>query len=301
MEIDIGAVAALGGVALWLAPGVWRRQGKAGGRALAALATVARLTELVAHIQQHRGMSGAWRSGDASFASRLPAKQREVEAVLAALCGDAALEEGERLPCFTAADVSGLQAQWRELLAVLGRLSPEESFQHHCRLLGEVLGWLAAVGEVRIAPVAAGAALSDSVRKVVADLPALAECLGQARALGSAVAARGRCAPVARVRLHFLVSRATELLTRAAQGSAGAQARRPAEGFLLALRERMLLSASVDMDAATCFRLGTEAVDAVYAWLAQERAALEHALQSASAKAGSADGWAAQQQARCRS
>lgn len=297
MEIDIGAVAAVSGLALWFAPKPWRRP-RTRDRALAALGGVVRLTELLAHVQQHRGMSGAWRSGDAAFASRLPAKQAEVEAVFAALADDAAREAAERLPCFSRGDVDGLHAGWRALLASLPSLTPEDSFQRHCRLLTTVLGWLAALGEARIAPAAGGAAAG--VRRVVADLPALAECLGQARALGSAVAARGRCTPVARVRLHFLVSRATELLTRAAHGTAGGQARHPAEDFLQAVRERMLLGATVDMDAASCFRLGTEAVDAIYAWLARERDALESALRAAPAGAAAGGAWPAAQPARQR-
>lgn len=299
MEFDVGIIAAAASGASLLVLPRWRsKPAQERARALAALEGVGRLTELVAHLQQHRGMSGAWLAGDASFATRLPAKQAAVEDTLRSLLGDAEREEGERLPCFTAQDIEALRGRWRQLVETLKRLSPDESFQHHCRLLGTVLGWLAALGEARIAQAAGGLLPAAAVCKLVGDLPALAECLGQARALGSAVAARGRCAPVARVRLHFLVSRATELLTRAGQGAASGHARQPAEAFLQALRERVLLTESVGIDAAACFRLGTEAVDAVYAWLAQEREALERALR-APRGAVAVPAWPAQQ-ARCR-
>lgn len=293
MALDVGTYLVVAGGVLGLAA-FWRlrrRNTREPARALAALACVGRLTELVAQIQQHRGMSGAWLSGDVSFGSRLPARQAAVEAVFSALLQDAALEDGERLPCFTSQDVLALRFRWRELVERLPRFSPEESFQHHCRLLAMVLGWLSALGEARIALASGGTLPAEAVRKVVSDLPALAECLGQARALGSAVAARGRCAPVARVRLHFLVSRATELLGRAAQGAVTVQARQPAEYFLQALRERVLQGDSVAMDAASCFRLGTDAVDAVYGWLAQERAGIERSLQLPPASAAPAADW----------
>ncbi|ANQ84088.1 nitrate- and nitrite sensing domain-containing protein [Azoarcus olearius] len=278
MEWQMGMAAALGGAAaLWALHRVFGAGAAAGGRrALAALGSVGRLTELIAQVQQHRGMSGAWLAGDASFANRLPARQAAVAALFDALVEDATREDFERLPCFGSAELEALQRDWQQLVEQLPRLSPEESFLRHCRLIAVVLGWLGALGEARIAQQGA-ANLAPAVRKAVADLPALAECLGQARALGSAVAARGRCAPVARVRLHFLVSRAGGLLARAAQG-AGAGAARPVGAFLQALRERVLQGERVGMDAATCFRLGTEAVDAVYVWLAQERSGIEHAL-----------------------
>ncbi|MBC9070507.1 nitrate- and nitrite sensing domain-containing protein [Thauera sp. CAU 1555] len=267
--------ALLGAAALWML-GRHRRGRGPGARetqAERALAQAGQLTELVAALQQHRGMSGAWLAGDASFGARLGERQAGIERLFAQVLEAAAAEDAEAFPCFISQDVLGLRFRWRELVQELAVLSAEESFRRHSRMVAILLEWLSALGEARIAP-AGGAYEPQAVRRLLGQLPALAECLGQARALSSAVAARGRCAPVARVRLSFLVARATQLVERSASGGQGEAAWRAATAFLTLLREQVLGSPQVGTDAATCFRLGSVAVDAVYAWIAEERAAL---------------------------
>jgi hypothetical protein len=266
--------------ALLLAASLWmlgrhhqgRRPRLRQAQAERALAQAAHLTELVAALQQHRGMSGAWLAGDASFGARLGARQAGIEQIFAQVLEGAAAEDAQAFPCFLSQDVLALRFRWRELVQALPGLSADESFRRHSRLVATLLEWLAALGEARI--VTAATLAPQAVRRMVAQLPALAECLGQARALSSAVAARGRCAPVARVRLLFLVNRADQLLERSAGAGEGERAQQAAARFLALLRDEVLGCAQPATDAATCFRLGSVAVDAVYAWIAAERAAL---------------------------
>lgn len=261
--------------------------------ALDALASTGVLLQMVASVQQHRGMSAAWLSGDTRFAARLPGRQAEVERLLAALGGAVATEAGKSFPCITPAAFAGWQAQWRTLLDGLAETTPDRSFQAHCALIATLLEWLAALVEARIeAPLRTLTGAGSACRNLARRLPALAESLGQARALASAVAAGGRCRPVPRVRLQYLVARAERLLAdagaapspdtsgaaRAAVGSAAA--------FLSMLRIRLLhedagdrgLDRGVDIAAEEVFALGTAAVDGVFAWLEAERRALAAVL-----------------------
>lgn len=281
MMVGIGAVALLGGL-LW---GWYRRRWQAGlrpQRARAGLDCAGELVALVAEVQQHRGMSGAWLAGDQGFAGRLPAKQQAVARGFQALLAHGEREQRERYCCFGRDQVAALQRQWQALVQGLAASTPEQNFQAHCRLVSVLLEWLAAVAEARIEQPQVLTGAGDSERNFGHRLPALAECLGQARALGSSVAARRYCPPVARVRLLFLTGRAESLLAQAMAGDGrGAEvnaARQAVHVFVSALRGRLLAADAAGMSAVDCFNLGTAAVDAVFRWLEQERLRLDGAL-----------------------
>lgn len=279
MIIGILAAVLLGG--LWWG---WRRRRRQAWRlpqrAREGLDCAADLVALVAEVQQHRGMSGAWLAGDQGFAGRLPARQQAVERHFQALLAHGEREQRERYCCFGRDQVTALQRQWQALVQGLAASTPEQNFQAHCRLVSVLLEWLAAVAEARIEQPGVLPGEGNSERNFGHRLPALAECLGQARALGCSVAARRYCPPVARVRLLFLTGRAESLLAQAA-GDRGAEvdaARQAVQAFVSALRGRLLAADAAGLSAADCFSLGTAAVDAVFRWLEQERLRLDGAL-----------------------
>lgn len=111
------------------------------------------------------------------------------------------------------------------------------------------------------------------VKNYTIRLPALTECLGQARALGMSVATKRGCSAVTRVRLMFLVARAEALLNQALEAAGDGQ---QAEKAMLAVQEmarvirtRMLLSSGVTVAAQDYFELASVAIDQVFAWIAE--------------------------------
>jgi hypothetical protein len=262
-------------------------------RARRSLAASAEIVRLIQNVQQHRGMSGAWLAGDKSFGARLPEKQASIGRILERLEMAARTESTEAYPCFRIGDLRELQGQWQALTAGLVASTPEKSFQDHCHIVARLLDWLRALGEARIEQPAGAKTAGPAVRNFSFRLPTLAECLGQARALSSASAARGRVAPVARVRLVFLFSRAESLLGTALSSTRGAtepeqdQAARTVQIFVRAMRERLLGAGGVSIPAAECFALATHAVDGVFAWqeLERRRIAIALGLSGAAAEA----------------
>ncbi len=256
-------------------------------RAGPALVRASQLVELIAQVQQHRGMCGAWLAGDASFAARLPEKQAAVSRLFSLILEGMPDEEAEDHPCFVSHDVRLLRHRWDELVSRLADCTPEQSFQTHCRIVGRLLDWLAATGEARIEQPFAGVVPAAAARNFAHRLPVLAECLGQARALGSAVAVKRYCPPVARVRLAFLASRSETLLGQAADtaaeggGAVAAEARRAVRDYLEAIRGRLLATRDVDLPAGEYFALATRAMEAVFAWLEAEKHAVATALRMA--------------------
>ncbi len=229
------------------------------------------LLALIGHIQQHRGMSSALLSGDQNFRTRLDSKAREIEALLPKLGTMAKFETAQAFPCFTSNDLNLFKFHWDELRNKLEQLSIEQSITQHSVLIEELLEWLSAVGEARLSPAKNNPEHLALVRNYASRLPALTECLGRARAMGSSVAAKKSCSAVARVRLMFLVSRSETLLSQA-QNSSGhsqyaTQAAAAIQEMLTVVRSDLLQSAGITVSAQTYFQTATRAIDLVFAWI----------------------------------
>lgn len=237
------------------------------------LAACRTLLALVGHLQQHRGMSSALLSGDRSFAPRLDAKGREIAELIPALREVAREESARAHPCLTPNDLALFQFNWGQLRDKLAGLSVEQSIAQHSFLIEQLLQWLAALGEARIELLLNEPSARGLVRNYAARLPALTECLGQARALGTSVAARRGCSAVARVRLMFLVARAEVLLKQAGEvggrGPRAEQATIAVQQMARVIRSRMLLSSGISVAAQEYFDISTTAIDGVFAWIAE--------------------------------
>lgn len=260
-----------------------RRWVEAGRSLTATLAACRSLLALIGHFQQHRGMSSALLSGDRGFAARLEAKAREIDALIPSLREIARAECGRVHPCLTPNDLSLFQFHWGQLREKLNGLSVEQSIAQHSFLIDQLLQWLAALGESRVELLLDDATARGQVRNYASRLPALTECLGQARALGTSVAARRGCSAVARVRLMFLVARAEALLSQANEvgrhSPRGNQAALAVQEMARVIRTRMLLSSGISVAAQEYFAIATAAVDGVFAWIGECGSDLEQAGQ----------------------
>jgi len=249
-----------------------------------AMQTCDQLIRLIGHLQQHRGMSSAWLSGDSSFSTRLSNKRREIDAMFSALSAAAQEECRQASPCLTVNDLSLFRFKWRDLVDNLSTMTVERSITEHSQLIATALEWLNAVGEARIGLAAGDCLPTGLVKNYAHRLPALTECLGQARAIGSSVAAQGSCPAVARVRLMFLVNRAESLIEQACQGHQGNDARsRPAQDAVRSLaaliRSRMLNPEGViNVTADIYFTQATNAIDTVFALILDAGETLEKHL-----------------------
>lgn len=271
----VPAIIILGMSAMFYRRRRWKYADKSVDKALQACRS---LLALVAHFQQHRGMSSALLAGDQAFRTRLDGKALEIEALIPSL-REVAREEGSRVsPCLTHNDLSLFQFHWGALREKLNGLSVEQSIAQHSFLVDQLLQWLAVLGESRLEVLLADRCARGLVRNYASRLPALTECLGQARALGTSVAAQRGCSAVARVRLMFLVARAEALLNQANEvGRRGAKADKAAlaiQEMARAIRTRMLLSSGISVAAQEYFDIATAAVDSVFSWIHESGAEL---------------------------
>lgn len=257
-----------------------------------ARATCDCLLRLAAHLQQHRGLSSGWLSGNASFEPRMLAKRRDIDSVLAELVPRIARESQQARPCLTSNDLSLFRFRWHGLVDELGAGSVEQNIARHGHLIAAVLDWLAAMGEARIELTAPTRLPVGIVRNYAQRLPVLAECLGQARAIGSSVAAKHGCSAVARVRLMFLIARSESLLEQACAsgnlGFAGGRAKSAVELMAQTIRQSLLAPSGITLTADAYFTVATQAVDAVLEWAGHCGREIDGLLRSPAAPAASA-------------
>lgn len=274
LVLSLGAAALIG--LAWA--GVKRhaaRVADARGGLQSALEACRLLLRLLMLLQQHRGLSSGWLAGNQSFGERMLARRREIDEVLPRLAQAIRKEQAGVANCLSANALRLFRFRWSETVAGLARGSVEQNIAEHGFLIGEVLEWLAGLGEARIALLAPEHVPMSLARNFAQRLPALSEYLGQARAIGSSVAARQECSPVARVRLLFLVSRAEAILSQAweaaganpAERGAAEAARRAVGEMISMVRTHMLLSRGVAVSSDTYFQVATRAIDGVFAWV----------------------------------
>lgn len=256
---------------------------------------VNRLTkQLLLDLQQHRGMVNAFLSGDASFKQKIEQKQAAIGQDIAALNAF----HGHGL--MTEKRWEAILGDWQTLRAGCLALPAEESFRRHSELIRAVLYSIGDVAE-RSQIVGACAADFALVDALWSKLPAVAEGLGQARGLGSSVAAKGYCSSVARIKLRFLEERVRETMVLVSNELAHADLTQAASfvqtwrgthaavhEFLALLDEKLIGAEHPTIDAEHYFNAGTKALDAVFHAFDQASAALESALNGMPAGASAA-------------
>ena len=211
------------------------------------LAPARELLKLVQLTQQHRGLSASMLGGTESAAAPRQAKQAEVEASLGRAkealgqLGDRTLDQR----------LDRIRADWSTLAAgVSGKsLRGADSNRLHVELIERELGLIDDVAD------SSGLARDTDIRThylqkaVLVQLPQLTEALGQMRARGALVLARGEVAPEERARIEGLSDRvrkyygeARKSLELAAGGNLPASVEKARDAALAAAEEGFKLA-----------------------------------------------------------
>ncbi|MCW9025014.1 MAG: methyl-accepting chemotaxis protein [Gammaproteobacteria bacterium] len=157
----------------------------------AGLSYISVVRQPIEHIQQHRGMTAAYLSGATEFRDRILQKRTVVDQKIAELQKiDNAL--GAQLE--TAGIFGRLQQQWQAIKANSMDMSQVDAIKSHTKLINDMLALMGVVAD------ASGITLDPQLDSyymggaLVSGLPHLLENMGQARAVGSGVAANGEFA-----------------------------------------------------------------------------------------------------------
>lgn len=162
------------------------------------------LRQLVEHVAQHRGMTNVFLNGDASFASKINAKARQVNEDFTAL-----KEVDDRFGevFATARQVVGLLDKWQRLASGARSMPASESFSSHSALIAELIDYTTVIANVARMSSDPQPDTNALVEVLVESIPIVVESMGQTRGGGAGVAAAEAITPEKRLRLSVLTDR----------------------------------------------------------------------------------------------
>lgn len=232
------------------------------------------LRQLLEHLQQHRGLSTGYLGGDHSLKPKVDQTRASIRADLNNLDASS-LSYHERWEAFT--------DHWSRLERSALSLPGSENIKQHNQLIANMLQL--------IEDIAAHHNLlfmthpGDGVGTLWRELLYTTEWLGQARALGTGIAAAGQSTGVERIRLGFLCERIQALSSiahtdLAGHNRTGAQSLKEAGqtvSILLSVIETEFLSATAPKLPATAyFDQATQAIGAQFAVVDEMLLSLQH-------------------------
>ena len=236
------------------------------------------LKVVLANMQQHRGMAAALLNGDATFASKLEDKQKQLKEMIAAVDAIDRVH-GESLG--TSVQWKSIEDEWEGLRGRVAGLTPKDSFEQHTALIGRVIALMTTVADgsnLTLDPDLDSYYLMDAI---VVRLPAMTETLGQARAVGSGAAARGgEPALEVRIRLSVMENGIGELLSAVGHSVETAGKSNPelgkrladdletvskvTEGFLQTMESQLVKADKISIDPKSYFAESTAVIDEAF-------------------------------------
>lgn len=146
------------------------------------------LKDFLVAVQLHRGLTNTYLSGDASFKEKILNQQSQIEEIIKAV-NEVDRKYGKGLK--TTEKWNSLKEQWQRInQKVFSGLQSKESLEQHTVLVENTIALISHIGDTSnliLDPELDSYYLMDSI---VNKLPLLSERIGQARVLGSGVAAR---------------------------------------------------------------------------------------------------------------
>ena len=173
---------------------------------LRGLRWLANLRVVMAHIQQHRGMTHGYLNGNYEAAKEIESLQKRVSQNFAEISAiDNAIEDNEFW--------QGITQHWARLAGRYKYIDRENNLMQHNQLIKNILCFID-----ELAQECDLLSLKNQHNKPLhlywRDLLAAVEFIGRARAIGTGVAAAGACDQLSRTRLHHLCQQIEEHTNR---------------------------------------------------------------------------------------
>jgi methyl-accepting chemotaxis protein len=241
------------------------------------LSYFAGIRPLIQHIPQHRGMSGGFLNGADEFRQKMVDKQGTIDGMFDKL--EAVDREiGGQLE--TSGRVAKLRSEWEQLKGSVFTMTPKQSFTAHTGLIANIIDLghhVANTSGLILDPVLDSYYMMDLV---VMQMPILTEGMGQSRAIGSGVAAKGEITPDAwaqlairmdRIRMaekamngHMDVIFHETPVLKAALESQGREASAAVSAFAGLINSKLLEAEKITVSSEEIFASSTKAINGVF-------------------------------------
>lgn len=154
------------------------------------------LYAMIGQLQKHRGTTAGFLQGNTQAKQSLDEIQRQVASIESELSLYPVLTDMERWMSFI--------DHWSRLKTSCFSLSVEGSFHQHSAMIENVLYLLEDLADA--APIVASNKRysSEHINLLWRDLPLLAECIGQSRAVGMPIAVKGEANQIDKIKIAYL-------------------------------------------------------------------------------------------------
>jgi len=142
------------------------------------------LKDFLNHMQQHRGMTGSYLSGDKSYEEQIKAKQTEIEQTIQLINNN---QELYRTVVNDQGYWNQATGKWNNIKGEILTLDVNTSFEKHTDIINIVLELIDTVGIESELSLDTQIDRHHLIEAVVTDLPLLSEDMGQMRAKGASI------------------------------------------------------------------------------------------------------------------
>ncbi|MCQ8179499.1 methyl-accepting chemotaxis protein [Methylomonas sp. SURF-1] len=231
----------------------------------------------IEHIQQHRGMTNAYRNGAEQFKERIIGKRQEIDTDFAEL---ARLDQTATILLKTAEPLARLRQQWTSVQSNAMEQELGAVIAAHNALIADGLDLITHIANT------SGIVLDPKLDSfhlgfaLTVDLPQLIEFMGQTRALASGAAAKGQLSPETKNKLLLLMANIDTYARKLDRGLRVAAAENPEVGSKLQvaiqnhsqalqamqdlIRRELLESDTVRVGSDSVFQMSTDAITQSY-------------------------------------
>ena len=245
-------------------------------RLYSALELISSLKKVISYTQKHRGLTATYLQGNSEVRNELLALKQEINAITAPLTDNPLLQQEARWDSY--------QDHWSRLKDNAETLTVPGSFQQHTHLIETLLYLLEDVaeniefdGEQQKNP---------QIHFLWHEFPKVIEFIGQARAIGVAVATKGESTQIDKVKLGYLYEKINTLssqsfdrLSLLQAGSTLAQieqAKQACKSLTQTIREQLINVDKVQLESKQYFDLASKTMDQCNTVLDNEINAIKH-------------------------
>lgn len=246
---------------------------------------------LLQHLQQHRGASSTFLSGDATFKEVMTQKQTAIAEDIASI-DDVEKRYGSDFGSTT--QWTKIKTDWQALQKDVESLTGAESFNRHTALISKVLEFRIFVAQESSIALDSNHEIFYLAAATIKDTPQTTEYLGQLRAIGSGALVDGQLSDKERAQLEVLVRlaetssiRAEENITRAIENDPSlrtrletladdAQSQRIA--LLTLINEQILNTDNISVKQKDYFATATKTIDSEFAVITEMDKATDELL-----------------------
>lgn len=250
------------------------------------------IRELIDDVQQHRGMTNAYLSGDKSFGNKLIEKREKISGDFQKITQ---LQVKMPLSAQAEKQLNASLSEWGELQSGAGRFTVSDSFRRHTLLIGQLLLLNRSIGvesNLAIDPKLDTNYLISNLNEVL--LPTI-ELMGQARGKGAGIFAKKAITEQDRLDIMLLAKELErnsqtfgfgfqivyqQSLVFSQNLSAGSEAVSGQMNGLLTILDKDILRASaISQDSQTYFKTTTDMIQGAYVFYDQGMKLLDETLQ----------------------